>query len=240
MNKRRSLTLEEQADAIRLKEIFVRQKVRYKTEGKKLTQEVIAGAFGWSGQAAVSQYMNGNIPLNLDALSKFARFFHVSPHKISPKLAGLLPNATLWTEKVNDLSGSGDRVPLISWVQAGAWQEVVEVPGEAESWILCPVQHSSRTFALKVVGQSMQSPGEKRSFDDGDIIHVDPEVPANNNSLVVVRVDCDNEATFKQLIVESGRHFLKALNPSWPNRITEMPQDAVICGVVISKTVSYR
>ena len=131
-------------------------------------------------------------------------------------------------------------MPLISWVQAGAWQEVVEVPGEAESWILCPVQHSSRTFALKVVGQSMQSPGEKRSFDDGDIIHVDPEVPANNNSLVVVRVDSDNEATFKQLIVESGRHFLKALNPSWPNRITEMPQDAVICGVVISKTVSYR
>lgn len=228
--------------AQRLKNIFKQAKDRYKSEGKKLTQEMIAGEFGWSGQTAVSQYMNANIPLNLDALSKFARFFKVSPSEISPELAELLPNATVGFDKVNAPSEFDQRVPLISWVQAGAWQEVVDVAvaGDAERWILCPVPHSNKTFALTVVGQSMHNPGDRRSFDDGDIIHVDPEVPAENNSLVVVRVNSDNEATFKQLIVEGGRHFLKALNPGWPNRIIEMPEDSVICGVVISKTVSFR
>lgn len=242
MTTRRPLTAEEQAAAHRLKKIFNQAKARYKAEGKKLTQEIIAGEFGWSGQAAVSQYMNGNVPLNLKALSKFARFLGVEPSDIYPELAELLPNATLWGDKMNAPSGSDARVPLISWVQAGAWQEVVDVEtaSDAERWILCPVPHSSKTFALKVVGQSMQNPGDRHSFDDGDIIHVDPEVPAENKSLVVVQINGDTEATFKQLIIEGGQHFLKALNPAWPNRIIQMPEDSRICGVVISKTVSFR
>jgi SOS-response transcriptional repressor LexA len=43
------------------------------------------------------------------------------------------------------------------------------------------------------------------------------------------------EATFKQLIVEEGHQYLKALNPEWPNRIIEVNQNARICGVVVFK-----
>jgi SOS-response transcriptional repressor LexA len=72
-------------------------------------------------------------------------------------------------------------------------------------------------------------------FHDGDLIFVDPLVSAQSCRYVVVRLEHPQEATFKQLIVEGGRRYLKALNPDWPNRIIEMDSDATICGVVVFK-----
>ena len=52
------------------------------------------------------------------------------------------------------------KVPLVSWVQAGAWCEAVHTTHvtEAERWMDCPVAHSSQTFALRVRGDSMTAP----------------------------------------------------------------------------------
>ncbi|MBA1322936.1 LexA family protein [Pseudomonas plecoglossicida] len=128
-------------------------------------------------------------------------------------------------------------VPLISWVQAGAWcemQESLEIQ-DVESWLPCAVSHSSGTFALRVRGLSMFNPHERRSFREGDIIFVDPERDYENGSLVIAKLVDSKEATFKQLVIEGERHFLKPLNPSWPDPIIELPTDALICGVVISK-----
>ena len=52
---------------------------------------------------------------------------------------------------------------------------------------------------------------------------------------MVVREEDSGEATFKQLIVEGGRKYLKALNPDWPQRIVESDSSATICGVVVFK-----
>lgn len=128
-------------------------------------------------------------------------------------------------------------VPLISWVQAGAWSEMQE-PLElenVETWLPCVVSHSSSTFALRVRGLSMFNPHERRSFREGDIIFVDPAKDYENGSLVIVKLAESKEATFKQLVVEGDRFFLKPLNPSWPDPIIELPSDATICGVVVSK-----
>lgn len=125
-------------------------------------------------------------------------------------------------------------VPLISWIQAGAWSEVVDnfQPGDADEYYPCPEKHSDKTFALTVVGESM-SP----EFVPNEIIYVDPSVEARSGSCVVVRQNGDNEATFKQLIFDGSTKYLKALNPNWPTPIIQMLPDAVICGVVIG---SYR
>ena len=66
-------------------------------------------------------------------------------------------------------------------------------------------------------------------------IFVDPHVDAVSGKYVVVMIEDTAEATFKQLIVEGGRQYLKALNPEWPNRIIEVNQNARICGVVVFK-----
>ncbi len=130
------------------------------------------------------------------------------------------------------------QLPLISWVRAGNWSETIDnfAPGDAEEWIPCPFKHSRHAFILRVVGKSMYNPGGDRSFNDGDYIAVDPCREARNGSLVVVRLDDDHTATFKQLVVEpNGERMLMALNPSWPNRIMHVTANATICGVVIGK-----
>lgn len=69
-------------EAARLKAAY---KARKQVE-PSLTQEQIAHTFNWSGQSAVSQYMNGRIPLNLQALLGFASVLAVNPSEISPRL----------------------------------------------------------------------------------------------------------------------------------------------------------
>lgn len=242
MTKRRPLTQEERADAERLKALYKQKKAEYRLAGRKLTQETLAGALGWSGQTAVSQYMAANIPMNLEAAAMFARFFNVPLEKISPRLANLLPNAA-HSEKQqgsSPLAHSTDdaRVPLISWTEAGSPQ-----PGArdrtSEIRILCPVPHSNKTFALTVEGEAMKAPGERHSFDEGDIIHIDPAGRPRHGAMVLVRTPRATTAILRQLVIEGGAHYLKALNPGWPNAIAEMPPDAEIVGVVICKTVTF-
>ena len=123
-------------------------------------------------------------------------------------------------------------VPVISWVQAGDWNEVIDNfhVGDAEEMIPCPVRCSSATFVLRVRGASMEP-----KFHDGELIFVDPEAEARNKSFVIVRLESDKEATFKQLIIEGQRRYLKPLNPNWPDPIIEITGRATICGVVIFK-----
>ncbi|TLX52054.1 XRE family transcriptional regulator [Pseudoalteromonas ruthenica] len=120
------------------------------------------------------------------------------------------------------------RLPLISWVQAGAWSEIQEVsPLEAEHF-MCPVNCSEKSFVLKVQGISMEP-----KFLDGDLIFVDPEARPEHGSYVVARLDDENQATFKQLIIEGGQKFLKALNPNWPDPLMPINGNCTIVGKVV-------
>ncbi len=117
--------------------------------------------------------------------------------------------------------------PVISWVQAGTWTEERELPASAER-LQCPLPCGPDTFVLRVAGESMAP-----RFPDGEYIFVDPDVPAENGSFVVVRRANDGAATFKQLVVEDGRRYLKAANPNWPEPIVEIEAGAAVCGVVV-------
>lgn len=131
------------------------------------------------------------------------------------------------------------KVPLINWVQAGNWCDGAEHdPGDAE-WIDCPAKHSKSTYALAVRGSSMYNPQGPRSFDDGDIIFIDPERTPQNRSLVVCRLGNSNQATFKQLLIEGDERHLQALNNDWPEKIIKITESTIICGVVIGKFESY-
>lgn len=153
-----------------------------------------------------------------------------------------------WLQKLTADSGADINVapgpeirgmlPLISWVQAGNWAEVVDnfQVGDAEEWIPCPFPHGKNSFVLRVVGESMFDPSGPKSFSEGEFIAVDPSREATNRSLVVVRIDHEERATFKQLLLDGeGTMMLRALNPNWPNKIMEMPPGSKVVGVVIGK-----
>lgn len=130
-------------------------------------------------------------------------------------------------------------VPLISWVQAGSWCEVSDIyaVGDAEEWLPCPVSHGPRTYAVRIRGESMNNPHERVSFQDGDIVFVDPDRDAIHRSFVVAKLTDTQEATFKQLIIEGSEKYLKALNPSWPEPFIRINGNAELAGVAIAKHV---
>lgn len=126
------------------------------------------------------------------------------------------------------------KLPLISWVQAGDWSEIVDnfQPGDAEDWIACPFPSGRHGFVLRVVGDSMFNPTGDLSFRDGDFISVNPERDALHRSLVIARRNRD-KATFKQLLIdESDGPMLHALNPNWPTRYIPFDKTTEIVGVV--------
>ena len=129
-------------------------------------------------------------------------------------------------------------VPLISWVQAGAWCEVAEVREHAPShhdsstYLPCPAPHSPSTFALRVKGDSMTAP-YGRSYPDGCIIYVDPErrSPVNGDRIVACLDSGDHEVTFKIYKNEDGRQWLAPLNTQHPPLFERF----TVLGTVIGK-----
>ncbi|PWF25032.1 LexA family protein [Corticimicrobacter populi] len=205
-----------------------------------LSQQALASASGVS-QGLIGQIESG-INKGTKHILQIAAALQVAPEWLlsggddPPYISESDQNANSNVSAGPDLRGN---VPLISSVQAGAWTEIAHTfrPSDAELWLPCPVKHGPRTFCLRVEGESMKNPGSKPSYDPGDIIFVDPDVCASPGSRVVVKLDDQDKATFKQYMEEDGRKLLKALNPDWKPRYIEINGNATICGVVIGKWV---
>ncbi len=121
-------------------------------------------------------------------------------------------------------------VPVISWVQAGVWSDIVDnfQQGDAELWLPCIAGHSPQTFALRIMGLSMLP-----KYPPGNIIFVDPNAQYGNMSFVIAKQDDKEKATFKQLFTEDGPWYLKALNPDFHGKIMDFTEATRICGVVL-------
>lgn len=124
------------------------------------------------------------------------------------------------------------KVPLISHIQAGNWCDAVDNfhPGDAEEWLPAPTRHGPHAYALRVVGSSMEP-----RFREGEIVVVDPEVTATSGRFVVAKKVGTQEVTLKQLVIEAGDSYLKAMNPHWPEPIIRLTEDWLVCGSVICK-----
>lgn len=124
------------------------------------------------------------------------------------------------------------RYPVISWVAAGAWAEAVEPfpPGYSDRYEMSDYDSKGAAFWLEVKGDSMTSP-VGTSITEGMLILVDTEAEATSGKLVIAKLADSNVATFKKLVEDGGRRFLKPLNPAYP---TEMCMEGCrIVGVVV-------
>lgn len=131
-------------------------------------------------------------------------------------------------------------VPLISWVKAGMWAEIVDnyLPGSPDD--LRPAytsRPSKQSFALRVEGDSMVSHNHT-SFPEGTILIVDPlRAPCAGDYVIAKDVDTQ-QATFKRLMQDGGRWFLKPLNPAYPIIPIDDPAIRVIGVVIESQNVN--
>lgn len=92
MVNRRALTPEEREDQQRLRQVWERRKGEL-----HLTQKDAAHAMGFKNQTAISQYITGRIPLNMEAAFKFAELLKVSVEEVSPRFSqrATTPTSTL-------------------------------------------------------------------------------------------------------------------------------------------------
>ncbi len=98
--------------------------------------------------------------------------------------------------------------PLITWNQAAERSRLGDkFKADVDAWLPCPVICSKDTYVLSVSGVSMEP-----RFHEENLIYVDPDIAAMHGKYVVVHFDKSNEATFKQLIVEENRRYLKHLS----------------------------
>lgn len=143
------------------------------------------------------------------------------------------------TQDVIDTKQEIRMVPVISWVQAGAWTEIgfsEEDVSSLESYP-CPVPCGPLTYILRVIGDSMAT-----EYNPGDMIFVDPEIsPIHGDDVVALLLE-SGETTFKRLIEDGGRKYLKALNPSWPEQYLKINGNCSIIGTVVfsGKPRRYR
>ncbi|WP_025155365.1 LexA family protein [Morganella morganii] len=210
--KKKPLTDEQVADAMRLKAIFDAKK---KELG--LSQESLGEAIGM-GQSAVAQLLNGVNAINAENAAKLAVALDVSVDDFSPSLSKEI--RTMFNALASQKSKSAsDRYayPLFTKVQAGCFTENGSsyTERDAVDWIPTAKKASNQSFWLEVEGHSMTAPqGGRPSFPEGMLILVDPEEDVEFGDFCVARM-LNDEFTFKRLIRDSGIEYLEPLNPRY-------------------------
>ena len=131
----------------------------------------------------------------------------------------------------------GQKIPLISWVEAGHLKDISDPfsPGEADEWITASEsQPGGGSFALRVSGSSMTSPDADApySFPDGTILIVDPNRSADPGDFVIAKDIETQQATFKRLAYDGGRWYLRPLNPAFKTVEIDDPSVRIIGRVV--------
>ena len=197
----------------------------------KLTQAKLASVSGVE-QPLISQLETGK---NLQSahLPKIAHVCGVSAIWLSDNIGPMVmaskeePNISIAVQPTKSF-----RYPVISWVAAGAWAEAVEPypAGFSDSYEFSEYDSKGPAFWLKVKGDSMTAPAGQ-SVTEGTLILVDTEAEVAPGKLVVAKLRDSNEATFKKLVSDGGRLFLKPLNPSYP--IEAVDESCRIVGVVV-------
>ena len=127
----------------------------------------------------------------------------------------------------------GRPIPVISWVAAGSFEPIETVLRDAEvDEYVPPIKEcGTNGYGLIVTGISM-SP----KFEPEDRIYVNPDfqvIDLKTGDLVIVSCAGDNEATFKQLIIEGTTKYLKPLNPKWDEQIIKLTEDCRLVGKVV-------
>lgn len=216
------LTPAQLADAARLRSLFQKWKGERRDRGESASQEVVAGLLGFSSQSSVSQYLNGKIPLNVNALLKFAELLGVPPERISPDLAEEISRIAeaAAQERAKNLVYADldpDLVPIrqvVFKISAGIAGFSVEFSDEdaeeplflPRNWIERRDLDPSKLYATRVNGNSM-SP----RILDGDVIVVDTANTSREKDAIVA-VNHEGELTVKRLKYEYRRWWLMSDN----------------------------
>lgn len=201
----------------------------------KLNQGELAAKAGIT-QTSISDLERGKSKATAHVV-KIAEACGVSAKWLSDEIGPMLAPGSTSSSGESNVSPAAQptksfRYPVVSWVAAGAWAEAVEPypAGISDTYEFSEYDSKGPAFWLTVKGDSMTAPAGQ-SITEGTLILVDTEAEVAPGKLVVAKLPDSNEATFKKLVSDGGRLFLKPLNPSYP--IEAVDENCRIVGVVV-------
>lgn len=214
-------------------------RINQKMTELQLTQELLAKRSGVS-QTAIHKLCTGK-SMQSRKIVQIASALGVTPEWLeSGTLHSTLTARATLSGKLTDASDispaaiTGQRVPVLSSVQAGNWREIVDAyaMGGADSYVMAIEPVSKHGFALTVEGDSMTP-----DFQPGDTLFINPEIKPNPGDFVVAR-NHKAEATFKRyrprgLNAAGVEYFeLVPLNENHPTLRSDLTAIEII-GVVV-------
>lgn len=243
MNKRKPLTDEQKADAQRLKAIYEERKAQAKDRGIRLTQADVGEMCGWeSGQSAVSQYINGNVALNLEALLKLSEALDFNPSEVSPTLAGALHSISRNDDLAVRTPSENDYVLIPQYSASGSCgdgclADHVEINGGLafkRDWIKRIGVKAENLFAIYAKGDSMEP-----YIFEGDVVLIDTSSVEPKDRQVYAIRRTTGEISIKRLIQQfTGGWIIRSDNQM--KYADEAVSEAVLHEVPIIGRVIWR
>lgn len=191
----------------------------------------LARAAEVSGVAA-GKWIHGESQPKAGKLKLIARFLGVSDDWLltGKEASPRFDNNIDLSQKI---AFEGRPIPVISWVAAGSFSSIETVLKDTEiDEYLPPIKECGKNgYGLIVTGISM-SP----KFEPEDRIYVNPDFQVSDlktNDLVIVSCTGDNEATFKQLVIEGATMYLQPLNPKWDEKVIKLTEGCRLVGKVV-------
>lgn len=203
---RTPLSDEQLADARRLQDIYKKRVQESKERGEAtLTQTEVGERCEWkSPQSTVSQYMNGKVALNLEALLKLAAALAFDPAEVSPTLAAGLHRAKAGPDDELPVEQSYSFIPqYTAKAAAGPGHDNAFVEERASlafkhEWLRAKRARPENLMVIYVTGDSMAP-----TICDGDVILVDrSRVDPAHNKLFLLMSKEDGLVVKRLMLIE--------------------------------------
>lgn len=245
------LTPEQLDDAARLKKLFLGWQQQQKEAGTPVSQEGAAEQLGFN-QSALSQYLNGRIPLNVDAARKFSELLGQPVAEFSPRLHDQLREYA--SSVMPDEPSANDSAPLppgARRVVADEDPDLIEIrkvrlklragvsrfeseplDGDGDPLKLSRLDlerqglNPNKLIAIEVRGTSM----EPLMFE-GDTVVIDP-ADKKLVSRELYALNFDGDCCVKQMLHKAGAWYLHSINSDHKPVRAESGQCEVIGRVV--------
>jgi SOS-response transcriptional repressor LexA len=156
------------------------------------------------------------------------------------KIARALKCSADWLESgighITETTAPIYRVPVIAWGQVAKWKEHIKKPLET---ILMYNFEAPYWFSTPLPNNLMKSSDPSQSFEEGEMVLIDPRVEPKNGSFVfaVKKKDKDSdegEPIFKKLVADGTRKYLISFQAGIPP--IEVDDTVEIHGVAVGKT----
>ncbi|MDH2999668.1 DNA-binding protein [Chelonobacter oris] len=209
------------------------ERIRLRRKELKLTQKDVSAAIKGVSHVAVSQWESNTTKPNAENILDLATVLQCD---ISWLLRGT------GESNVMPASVGGNKVPIISYIQAGVWTGIdnFKAVETGYDYILTDLNVSDDAFALEIRGDSMEP-----DFIEGDIVIIDPHEQPKAGEFVAA-VNGNYEATFKKYrpledIDEYGRQQFEliALNPDY-HKLSTLKKEIRIIGTMVEHRIYRR